>query len=304
MSPNAPVQVERVLSAEECLAFIAGAEKRGFAPAMFGGNAIYDLRRSAKVFRVGVRQRVSLSCALGDTSFQVNIVDADWASNVFQRIERFLPPRWVDERGAEWLLYRLHPKLNVLRYGAGEYFHPHRDGGGSSFFFAVFSADVTPQVRWAQSKVAVWKRAGSPRCMPCLPLALLFSHTLPLSFSPFLASFVVRIYLNDGAVDGCEEADFDFAGGALSFLSTHERRLDAATAGSATAVLAGEEVGKPIGAERVRITPQAGSVVVSAALCSQRNVVLVCSPNQLNRFEHGLLHEGEPVTSGRKYAIR
>jgi predicted heme/steroid binding protein len=69
--------MERVLSLRDCEAFIAKAETKGFTDAMFGGQAIYDLRKSAKV----------------------KIEDADFAGLIFERCRAHLPPSWTDERG-------------------------------------------------------------------------------------------------------------------------------------------------------------------------------------------------------------
>jgi hypothetical protein len=219
-------------------------------------QAIYDLRRSAKV----------------------KIESVAFAQRVFSRCAQHLPATWTDEYGHEWELARIHPKLNVLRYHSFFSFLP--------CCFAHLQHSVQSYLEYHVPKVL-------SACFDYCPLSM-FSYGAGEYFAPHRDGgqmeidgatgqveqswITVMIYLNDGAVDGLDPADYAFVGGGLAFLSTHECRLDCADK-----LRAGEEIGKPMGTDTVRVALQTGSVVA---------------------FEHGLLHEGEPVTSGRKYAIR
>lgn len=111
-APDAVVIVfDDVMSDAECAHLVARTEAAGYTP------ALVDIG--------GGRQALLPDTRNSDRCMIDSAVDADmlWA-----RVAPFLPRVWRDAHGAAWQLDGLNERLRFLRYTAGQFFAPHRDG--------------------------------------------------------------------------------------------------------------------------------------------------------------------------------
>ncbi len=111
-----------IFSEAECLALIELSEKHGYTPATVTS---YD---GQQVFKKSYRD-----------SDRVIIDDPERASQLFQRVAPYLPPRF---KGG-YALAGINERLRFLKYGEGQKFSPHRDGcyerpdGSEISFFTI-----------------------------------------------------------------------------------------------------------------------------------------------------------------------